>query len=83
MEQIKEIYQESKCRYGSPRIAAELKEQGISVSRPRVARLMLKYQLKSIVRMKCRVHTTDSNHTYPVAENYMSRDFATARPAEK
>ncbi len=35
---IDRVYNNSKKRYGSPRIASELREQGISVSRPRVAR---------------------------------------------
>ncbi|RDV11972.1 IS3 family transposase [Pontibacter diazotrophicus] len=81
--QIKEVHEQSKCRYGSPRIAVELKEQGIHVSRPRVARLMQKHRIKSIVRKKYRVQTTDSNHTYTVAENFLNRDFFAERPAEK
>jgi len=28
--QIKLVYQQSKCRYGSPRIAAEFREQGFT-----------------------------------------------------
>ncbi|WP_394851344.1 IS3 family transposase [Pontibacter diazotrophicus] len=32
VEQIKQVYEQSKRRYGSPRIAVELKEQGIHVS---------------------------------------------------
>ena len=80
---IKEIYRQSKCRYGSPRIAVELRERGIEASRPRVARLMKKAGMKSIVRKKYRVQTTDSSHAYTVAENYLSRDFHAARPAEK
>jgi len=41
--QIKEIYQQSKCRYGIPRISFELQAQGIRASRPRVARVMRKW----------------------------------------
>lgn len=81
--QIKEVYQQSKGRYGSPRISFELREQGIRASRPRVARLMQKHQIKSIIRKKYRVQTTDSNHMYTVAENHLSRDFQAVRPAEK
>ncbi len=49
---INRVYNDSKRRYGSPRIASELREQGISVSRPRVARLMNKANIKSIIRKK-------------------------------
>lgn len=83
VEQIKQVHEQSRCRYGSPRIAMELKEQGVCVSRPRVARVMQKHRIQSIVRKKYRVQTTDSSHVYTVAENYLSRDFSAARPAEK
>ena len=83
MARVEQVYQQSKCRYGSPRIAVELKEQGIQASRPRVARLIQKFHIQSIVRKKYRVQTTDSNHVYAVAENYLSRDFTAVRPAEK
>ncbi|MCC9136776.1 hypothetical protein LN995_10075 [Pontibacter silvestris] len=61
----------------------ELQQQGICVSRPRVARVMQKHRVQSIVRKKYRVQTTDSNHTHAVAENHLSRDFHAVRPAEK
>ena len=73
----------SKCRYGSPRIWVELREQGILASRPRVAKVMSKAGLKSLIRQKYRVQTTDSNHVYTVAENYLDRDFFAQRTAEK
>ena len=80
---VKQVYQQSKCRYGSPRISFELREQGIMVSRPRVARLMRKYHISSIIRKKYRVQTTDSNHVFTVAENHLNRDFSTERLVEK
>ncbi|GAB3829516.1 hypothetical protein GCM10028895_44470 [Pontibacter rugosus] len=83
MAQIKEVYRQSKCRYGSPRIAVELQQQGVCVSRPRVARMMHKHQIRSIVRKRYRVQTTDSGHAYTVAENHLARDFRALRPAEK
>ena len=78
MEQIQQVYEQSKCRCGSPMIAVELKEQGINVSRPRVVRLTHNHLIQSIVRKYYRVQTTYSNHTYAVAENYLSRDFSEA-----
>jgi len=83
VEQIKEVYRQSKSRYGSPRISFELREQGIRASRPRVARVMQKHQIQSIIRRKHKVQTTDSSHTYTVAGNHLSRDFQAVRPAEK
>lgn len=80
---IRKVYQQSNCRYGSPRITVDLREQGIAVSRPRVARLMRKHGIRSIIRSKYRVQTTDSNHGHALAENYLNREFATSRLAEK
>jgi len=67
-------YQNSKNIYGSPRIARELNKKGIKVSRPRVARMMKKANLRSITKKKFRV-TTDSSHKFPVPENKLDRDF--------
>ncbi len=80
---VKKVYQQSDFRYGSPRIAEELQQQGIQVSRPRVARLMRKHAIRSIIRRKYRVQTTDSNHGFAIAENYLNRNFAATRLAEK
>lgn len=83
LRQIKQVYQKSNGRYGSPRITVELKEPGVVTSRPRVARLMKKTGIKRIIRQKYRVQTTDSNHGYPVAENHLNRDFSAERLAPK
>lgn len=76
---IKEIYQKSKGRYGSPKIAIELQSRGIQISRPRVARIMKAHGIRSIVHKRFRVQTTDSNHNYPVTENYLNREFTPKR----
>ena len=80
---VRKVYQLSNCRYGSPRISVELQQQGIQASRPRVARLMRKHAIRSIIRRKYRVQTTDSNHNYAIAENYLNRNFSANRLAEK
>jgi len=73
-KRILKVYQDSKKRYGSPRITKELKHQGIKISRPRAARLMKKAKIWSIVKKKFKV-TTDSKHAYPVVENILNRAF--------
>ena len=73
-EQIQTIYQKSKRTYGSPRITGELNARAIMVSRPRVARLMKKAGIKSILRKKY-VVTTDSKHGFNIAENLLDRNF--------
>ena len=78
---IKRIYEFSKKTYGSPRVTIALLEEGIPVSRQRVARLMKKQHLQSIIRKKW-VVTTDSRHHYPVVENKLNRDFTVTRRAQ-
>jgi len=80
---IKIIYQESKGRYGSPKITKELELRGMIVSRPRVARMMKSEGLKSIIQKKYRVSTTDSKHNYPVAKNHLNRNFKALSPGQK
>lgn len=73
------IHGESRKTYGSPRIHAELKAQDVHVSRKRVARLMSEYGI--CARRKRRfVHTTDSNHSLPVAKNVLARNFSPPAP---
>jgi len=73
------VHQESRGRYGSPRVHAELRARGRRVSRKRVARLMGQQGL--CARKKRRfVQTTDSRHTRPVAPNILERDFSPGQP---
>ncbi len=78
--------------HGSPRITSELRELGIQTSRPRVARptrcsstcrSMKKAAIKSIIRKKYRVQTTDSDHEYAIAENHLNRDFSAQAIGQK
>lgn len=75
MKKIGEIYQDSKGRYGSPKITDELNGQGFQVSRPRIGRIMKKMGLRSIISKKYRIATTDSNHQLKIAENILKREF--------
>lgn len=82
LERLKAVHTMSKGRYGSPRITKELNADGIKVSRPRIARLMCRNGIKSIMKRKYRV-TTNSNHLYPVNPNLLLRDFSTTGTGEK
>lgn len=79
-DKIKVIHSKSKQTYGSPRITRELIKLDVKVSRPRVARLMKKAKIRSIVKRKFRV-TTDSEHKYPVVENKLNREFKVEKTA--
>ena len=80
-DRIKKIYESSKRTYGSPRVTIALLEEGLHVSRPRVARLMKKQKLQSIIRKKWIV-TTDSKHNYTVVDNRLNRDFNVTRTGQ-
>lgn len=72
--QIKAIFEESRQIYGSYRIAIELGNRGISLSRSYVGRLMQQMGIRSRTRKKF-IATTDSNHTDPVVDNLLDRNF--------
>jgi transposase InsO family protein len=80
--QIKRIYSLSKKRYGSPKIAAELREMGQKASRPRVARIMKREGLYSIIKKKYKVCTTDSKHSLPIAPNILNQGFVVSEPGK-
>ena len=81
-EHIQEVYQYCRKVYGSPRIHAELRDQGIMSSRKRVARLMREQGL-SACRRQHRTTTTKSEPGARVAPNLLDQDFTAARPDEK
>ena len=75
---IKELFEASQRRSGSPKITRELTKRGWRVSKNRVPRRMRLPGLRSIVRRRFRV-TTNSKHRYPVAPDRLQRNF-TAQP---
>jgi transposase InsO family protein len=77
--EIAAIHAESRQRYGSPRIHAELVERGCRTGRKRVARLMRGHGLAARRRRRFRV-TTQSRHLFPIAPNVLARQFERAAP---
>ncbi len=69
--------------YGSPRMHQELLKRGIEVCENTVAAVMKQEGIKASTEKKFRVTTTDSNHSLPVAENVMDRDFTAEKPGKK
>ena len=80
---IKELHRQTRQRLGSPKLTLELRDRGISVSRPRVARLMRQMGIRSIISRRFRVVTTDSNHGHIPSENLLERDFTAVGPGQK
>jgi putative transposase len=81
-ERIEDAYQKNRQVYGSPRIHAELKEQGIHCGRKRVARLMRELGINAQSKRR-KVKTTDSRHDNPVAPNLLERNFSADAPNTK
>ncbi len=77
--EIKELFEASKRRSGSPKITRALGARGWRVGKNRVARRMRHLGLRSIVRRRFRV-TTNSKHRFPVAPNRLQRNFTIQHP---
>jgi putative transposase len=75
LEQIQAAHAESRKTYGSPRVHAELEAQGVSCSKNTVAKLMREHALRSKMRRRFVVRTTDSRHEHPVFENRLNQQF--------
>lgn len=80
-QQIRKIHQRPHHdTYGAPRVHQELIAQGHACNRKTVAKCMRAAGIQSRTTKKFRVTTTDSNHSHPIAENIVDRDFS---PSEK
>jgi transposase InsO family protein len=77
--EIRATHAVSRRTYGSPRIQSALAENGLRVSRKRVARLMAEEGLQGQQKRRFRV-TTNSKHSFPVAPNLLQRDFTAFEP---
>ena len=75
---IKKEFDKSKQRYGSTRIAEQLKRNNYCISRRRVAKIMRENNWISKHKKEFKI-TTDSNHSYPVCRNLLDRNFNPSR----
>ena len=78
-QEILAVHAANNGRYGTPRIERQLRRQGVTTSRRRVARLRCELGLKAKSTRRYR-RTTDSKHSYPVAPNLLCRRFEACRP---
>ncbi len=78
-QRIQGIHVRTEGRYGVPRIHAELRAEGVRVSRKRVARLMRTSGLRGKGKSRW-VRTTDSGHALPVSPNLPLRQFDVHHP---
>jgi putative transposase len=80
--EIKRVFDDEKGRPGSPRITRRLQEEGKSVSRHRVAKIMRINGWKAKAAKKYKA-TTNSNHSLPVAPNLLEQNFTADTPDQK
>ena len=69
--------------YGSPRVHAALRRQGVRCGRKRVAQLMRAQGLRAARPRRPKPRTTDSQHSQPIAPNLLGRDFTAEAPNQK
>lgn len=81
-QKIQQVFKIHQGRYGSPRILRELRDEGITCSRKRIARLMQQEDL-SARRKRRRGVTTTRDMTHPVAPNLLNREFHAEAPNKK
>ena len=80
VEQVRQVHQESRATYGSPRVHRELQARGVECCENTVAKLMRREGIRSKAMRRFRVRTTDSRHDQPVAENVLDREFYPDHP---
>ena len=79
---VRASFEESKQRYGSPRVHEDLREQHEHISRKRVVRLMQEDGLQARRRKRYKL-TTMSDHDQPVAANLLARQFEAPAPNQR
>lgn len=79
-EQIQAVHAESRAIYGSPRVHAELRAQDVKCCENTVAKLMRRHSIRSKMRRRFVVRTTDSRHQHPLAANTLNQQFQQERP---
>ena len=83
LEKIRQVHQENREVFGSPRVYRALRIDGQHVSRNTVARLMKGANIRAKIGKRFIPRTTDSTHQKPIADNKLSRDFTASTIDQK
>jgi transposase InsO family protein len=81
-ERIRTIHAESDATYGMPRGREELIDQGVRISRKRIARLMRNAGLRGVSRRRGFVVTTRRDDSRKAAPDLVRRQFTASGPNE-
>ena len=79
---VHRVFAEHQGRAGAPRITKQLRDEGQTVGKHRVARVMRVGALRAKAARKYKA-TTNSNHNLPVAPNLLEQDFSAQTPNQK
>ena len=80
VERIRQVHAESHHTYGMPRVRAELRDQGLMVSRKRIARLMRTHSIRGISRRRGFTVTTRRGPGDSKAPDLVRRQFDADSP---
>lgn len=78
---IRDAHEMSRGTYGSPRVTSEIRDQGESCGKHRVARIMRAQGLVGVTRRKFRVQTTDSKHAEPIGRRVLQTEVPATHPS--
>lgn len=79
-QEISRLFVEHRQVYGSPRLTALLRQQGVCCSRKRVARHMRALGICAQQKRAFHPRTTDSRHDHPVAPNRLAQAAPVQQP---
>ena len=79
-ERIRQVHADSRQTYGMARVRAELIDQGLEVSRQRVARLMRQHGIRGISRRRGFAVTTQRDRRQGKAPDLVRRHFQADGP---
>jgi transposase InsO family protein len=82
VDQIRQIHRDTSGTYGSPRVTAELRAQGVVVNHKRVERLMREREVVG-VHLRRRHRTTRRAPAAQAAPDLLGRDFTAAGPDQR
>lgn len=74
LQRIKEIFEESRRAYGSPRVYEQLRAEGYTCNHKTVESLMQKNGLQARTKKRFK-KTTDSDHDLEISPNLLDQDF--------
>lgn len=77
---IRRVFQESRQRYGSPRIYHQLKAEGILIGRHRIANIMSQEHLVARRKHRYKKPVATTRHNRTLAPNLLNRQFNISEP---